>query len=138
MLNVFSQWIMNRVFSHCYKTFYVRNLQMFALSQSVCLSQAFSAQFNIFGKARSLPSSGAPERSFIRVGSDFDFKLQTRLERPARDKHSNLLQTFVNDGCKKLNNIGPWTTSQERLTFDDILNVEFTLSSVHFRERAAP
>ncbi len=77
-------------------------------------------------------------KNVIQVGSDFKFKLQTRLERPTRDKHSNLLQTFVNDGCKKLNNIGPWTTLQERLTLNDILNVEFTLSSVHFRERAAP
>ncbi len=30
----------------------------------------------------------------------------TKLERPARDKHSSLLQTFLNCGCKKFYNTG--------------------------------
>ncbi len=38
-----TQWIMNRVFAHCCNTFYVRNLQVFVLSQSVCPRQVASA-----------------------------------------------------------------------------------------------
>ncbi len=36
----------------CYKTFYGRNLQIFILSQSVCPSQAFSAQSNVDGESQ--------------------------------------------------------------------------------------
>jgi hypothetical protein len=32
----------------------------------------------------------------------------TRLERPVRVKHSNLLRAFVNYGCKKFDNIDTW------------------------------
>jgi hypothetical protein len=41
-------------------------------------------------------------------GSCLTLKQKTRLERLARDKHSSLLQEFVNYGRKKLYNIGPW------------------------------
>ncbi len=34
-------------------------------------------------------------------------KHYTRLERPARDKHSSLVQTFVNYGRKKFYKVGP-------------------------------
>ncbi len=44
----------------------------------------------------SLPQNRPPERCSNRVGSFFTNKHQTRLERLARDKHSILLQTFVN------------------------------------------
>jgi hypothetical protein len=30
------------------------------------------------------------------------------VERPVRDKHSGLLQTFVKSGHKRFYNIGPW------------------------------
>ncbi len=43
------------------------------------------------GKAMSLPSSGAIERYFTRVGS-----------RLSIDKHNNLLQTLVYDGLKNV------------------------------------
>ncbi len=43
------------------------------------------------GKARSLPQTVASER--------------TRLEKPVRDKHCSLLQTFVKYGFKKFSNI---------------------------------
>jgi hypothetical protein len=36
------------------------------------------------------------------VGFGLTQKYQTRLERLARDKHSRLLQTFVNYSCKQL------------------------------------
>jgi len=34
-------------------------------------------------------------------------KHYTRLEKPAKDKHSSLLRTFENYGCKKFDNTGP-------------------------------
>jgi len=52
-------------------------------------------------KARSLPKSGAPDRCFTLEGSGLTLKHLTRLERPAREEHSSLLQTFVNYGLKK-------------------------------------
>jgi hypothetical protein len=33
---------------------------------------------------------------------------KTRLERLARNRHSSLLQKFINYGEKKFYNIGPW------------------------------
>jgi hypothetical protein len=39
---------------------------------------------------------------FTRVSSNLTRKSKTRLERPARDKHSNLVCTFVNYSCIKL------------------------------------
>ncbi len=53
----------------CYKTFFVRNLRIFVQIYSVC---------------------------------------QTRLEELSRDKHSSLLQKFVNYRQIKFYNIGPW------------------------------
>jgi hypothetical protein len=48
------------------------------------------------GKARSTPKSGALERCFSRVDSSLSHKHQTKVKRLAGDKHSSLLQTFVN------------------------------------------
>ncbi len=45
-------------------------------------------------------------RCFFWVSSDLTLKLQTSLEIFARYKHSCLLRTFVNYGCKKFNNVG--------------------------------
>ncbi len=47
------------------------------------------------GEARSLHSSGVPERFFNRVGSNLIIKHYNRLERLDRDKHSRLLRTFI-------------------------------------------
>ncbi len=47
------------------------------------------------------------ERSFTRVGSSLLSNCKNRLERLDMDKHSSLLQKFVNCGCKKIFNIGP-------------------------------
>ncbi len=90
----------------CYKPFFC-NLQSFVISQSVCPRQAFPAESIVSDKARSLPYSGAPERCFNRVGSFFKNRHYIRLERLAMDKHSSLLRTILNYGCKKFYNIGP-------------------------------
>ncbi len=72
----------------------------------------FQPSLRFVGKARNVPYSGAPERCFIRVVSGFTRKHQTELERLARDKHSSLLQTFVNYGCEKFYKIGGgWSIS---------------------------
>jgi hypothetical protein len=55
------------------------------------------------GKDGSLPCSGETQTQFVRVGSVLTRKKSTRLERPAKEKHSSLLQTFVN-----YDNINPW------------------------------
>jgi hypothetical protein len=47
------------------------------------------------GNVRSLPLSGAPERSFSKVSSGLTHKHYTRLERVAKDKYSSLLGPFV-------------------------------------------
>jgi hypothetical protein len=41
------------------------------------------------------------------VGSSLTHKHQTKLERLSSDKHSSLLQKFVNYSYKKIYNIGP-------------------------------
>jgi hypothetical protein len=38
------------------------------------------------------------------------------LEKPARDKHSSLLQAFINYGLKKFYNIGSW--EEKKLIFN--------------------
>ncbi len=48
------------------------------------------------GKVRSLTKSGAPERYLANVGSGLTCK-----GRLAKDKHSSLLQKFVNYGQKR-------------------------------------
>ncbi len=53
-------------------------------------------------------------------------KHQTRLERPARDKHSSLLRKSVNYIGKKFNRIGPVHNFQELFCF---LNFELTTLS---------
>jgi hypothetical protein len=62
--------------------------------------------------ARSLHSSGGPERCFTQVGSGLTSKHWTRQERLARDKHSSLLRKSVNYGRNKFYDTGP----QERIS----------------------
>ncbi len=92
-----------------YKTFYIRKLRIFVISQSVCPWQAFPVQSDVLmfvDNSRSLHQSGAPEWYFTQVGSCHTRKHQTRLERLARDKHSSLLQKSINYGRKKIYRIG--------------------------------
>jgi hypothetical protein len=58
-------------------------------------------------EAKSLLWSGTTERCFILVGFGLTCNHYTRLEELARDKHSFLLQKFVNCGQKKSYSIGP-------------------------------
>ncbi len=81
-------------------------LNIFVISQRVCPWKAFSYPSLMFAsKAKSLSLSGAPFRCFTWVGSGLICKHQTRLERLARDKRSNLLRKFVTYGRKKFYNI---------------------------------
>ncbi len=59
------------------------------------------------GKARSQPYSRPTERCFTQVGSSLTHKRKTTLKWLARNKPSNLLETFPNYGRKILYNIGP-------------------------------
>ncbi len=65
----------------------------------------FQPSLTFVGKARSLTQSGTTERRFTGVCSGLTCKHKTRLQRLARDKHSSLSQTFINNICKKLYNI---------------------------------
>ncbi len=97
--------------AQCYKTFYVRNLRMFVISQSACNQQAFPAQSIVCGQGQELTLecslSGASERFFNRVGSCITNKRQTRLEKLAREKHSSLLRKFETCGRKKFITLSP-------------------------------
>jgi hypothetical protein len=50
-----------------------------------------------------------------RAGSGLTCKHKTRLERLAKDKHSSLLRKYVNYGCKKFYNTGPWRVFSPKL-----------------------
>ncbi len=68
---------------------------------------------------------------FIKIWSVLTHKHFTRLERLARDKHSTLLSTFVNYGCKKLNNIGPlWHTLAAGVWLIKDLKLHFCVSNI--------
>jgi len=41
---------------------------------------------------------------------------ETKLERPARDKHSSLLDTFVNYRCKRFMTLGPGCYSLKKIS----------------------
>ncbi len=79
---------------------FVRNLQIFVISQSVCPWQALPAQFVCKSRTPTLECR-------TQAGSMLTCKHQTRLERLARDKHSSLLRTFVNYGRKSFIILGP-------------------------------
>ncbi len=51
----------------------------------------FQSSLMFVGKTRSLPSNGASEKCFTRVGYGLTHKHYTWLERPAKDKHIQVL-----------------------------------------------
>jgi hypothetical protein len=51
-------------------------------------------------EAGAYPSEAPSKGSTLVGGSLFYSQTLTRLERPARDKHSSLLQTYIEYGCK--------------------------------------
>jgi hypothetical protein len=78
-------------------------------SLSVFLARPFQPSLIFVGKARRVPYSGVPERCLTWVGLSLTCKYYIRLERSARDKHTSLLRSFINYGCKKFYNIGTWS-----------------------------
>ncbi len=81
--------LLGSLWGQCYKTFYVRSLRMFVISQSVCPWKTFPVQSNVI-----LPTSGAPLRCSIWESCGLYRKHQARLERLENVKHSSLLRTF--------------------------------------------
>ncbi len=90
----------------CYRTFYNLNLWIFLISSGFVPGKRFQHSLMLVGKARSLSYSGAPEKCFTQVSSGLTCKYYTWSERLASEKHSGLLQKFVNYGRKKFYNIG--------------------------------
>jgi hypothetical protein len=87
--------------AQCYKTFNVRNkLGCSSLAGLSNLVQTFVSN------ARSLPSTGSPEKCFTRAGCSLTQKHFIRLERSTRNKYSSFSRTFVNCRCKRFYNIG--------------------------------
>ncbi len=75
----------------CYKTFFFRNWRVFVINYGLCPWQTFSAKSNVCGEDQSLPNFKC---STFGQAPGLTHKHQTRMERPARDKHSSLLRTF--------------------------------------------
>ncbi len=93
----------------CYTAFYVRNLRMFKISQSVSSWQAFPKPIIMLARKAGAYLSEAPFKYF-RQALGPTHRHQTRQERLVRDKRSSLLLTFVNYGLEKVYNIGPRPT----------------------------
>ncbi len=90
-----------------FKTFYCCNLQMFIISWGYCpWRKPFQLNLMFADKVGAYPSE-APFRCSTLGQAPGTHKHQTRLEGPARNKHSNILRTFVNYRCKKCYRIGP-------------------------------
>ncbi len=86
--------------SNVLKLFYVHNLRMFVISQSVCPWKAFTACVLIVGKAGTYLSEALSRCSTLEQAPGLTHNHQTRLERLARNKQSHLLRKFVNCGQK--------------------------------------
>jgi hypothetical protein len=74
---------------------------MFLISWSVFLVRPFRLSLTFADKVRSLLKGSMPERCSTKIGSRLTHKHSTWLVKLTRDKHSNLLPTFVNYGSKK-------------------------------------
>ncbi len=87
-------------------SFYGRKLRIFVISQSVCPGKLFQLSLMIVGKVGPYHIEEPFSCSTIRQVPGLTLKQQTRLERPLRDKHSSLLQTFFNYGQPSLMFVG--------------------------------
>ncbi len=76
----------------CCKTFFVRNLRIFLVSQSVCPGKPFQSRLMIAGKAGVYPNEAPFRCSTLGQAPGHTHKQQTRVEKLARDKHSSLLK----------------------------------------------
>ncbi len=81
-----------KVRAQCHKTVYTRNLRKFG--RVFVSGKPFQLGRMFVGK-------------FTQVGLGLTHKDQTRMKNLARDKHSNLLRTFVNFGRKSFMTLGP-------------------------------
>ncbi len=97
----------------CCKTFYVSNLRMFVISQSVCSLQHRDRSkpiqpSQIFTIENTPYLIEAPIRSStLGWAPGLTYKHQARLDRPTRDKQPSLLRKLVNFGQKSFNHIEP-------------------------------
>ncbi len=91
----------------CYKTFFVHNLRIFVISQSVCLGNPFQPSLMFACKAEAYPSEALFRCSTLGQAPGLTRKHQTRLQKLARDKHSNLLQKSVNYRQKSFITLAP-------------------------------
>ncbi len=81
----------------CYKTFLVRDLRIFILSQSVCYTR-----LKKLARYKTLQFL----QKFVNYRQKKFYNIGPRLEGLARDHHSSLLRTFVNYALKYFDNIG--------------------------------
>ncbi len=85
----------NDLWCQCFKKqFSLCILMRGQISQTVCPWKTFPDQSKV-GKVRRLPRVGATERCFTQVGSGLTRKHKTRLERPAKEKHSCSFGPFI-------------------------------------------
>jgi hypothetical protein len=81
---------------------------MFVIRWSVCPWQPFQPSQIFVSKAGSYPSGAHFKCSAIGQAPGLIYKRWIRLESTATDRHSSLLQKFVNYGWKMFFNIWPW------------------------------
>jgi len=70
--------------------------------------RTFQLSLMFVGKTGTYLNVAPSRRSTLVWAPDPTHKYKTMLEMPARNKHSSLLQAFVNYVCKKVYIIGPW------------------------------
>ncbi len=85
----------------CYKTCSVRNLRIFAISQSVSSWQAFPASIMFVDNSGAYLSGSSFQVLSSRVGSRPYPQKSIQAGKLARDKHSSLLRKCVNYGWEK-------------------------------------
>ncbi len=90
--------------------FFVLNLLIFVKCDCVCPWKAFPSLM-FAGKAAAYPSEAHFRRSTLGQTAGISNKHQTRLEKLARHKHSNILWKIVNYGQKSLMTLALVSTS---------------------------
>ncbi len=94
------------LWTRCCKIFFFYNLRMLIISQSY--GKPFQPSLTFASKAGASLSKITFRCYPLGWALGLIHNHQTRLEMPARDKHSSLIQTFVNYGSKKTYSMGSW------------------------------
>jgi hypothetical protein len=81
------------------------------------LGKPFQARLMILSKAGACPRRPPIRTSPLRLSPCLTHKHESRLERPARDKHSSLLGTFVIYDHNKFHNTSPRRDGKKKLAF---------------------